>query len=361
MDVRQQNMSSPPRWAATLRAARNEAVLAVRLYNDPAEVRAFEGFVVHMHMAWLYLLHARFIRDKVDYRYRDRDNPRRFVKVDGEYKRWELARCVEERWPDPNDPVRKNLEFFIGLRNRIEHRHARRDENLALAVGGHAQALLLNFEQALTTEFGSDYSLATILRFPVFVGTFSTEGTEALLKLRSQLPANLKRYIAEFHDGLKEETADDARFELRLRVVLEQVQRGTDVPAIQFTRWDDMTEDEREMVAELGKRGQAIVREQKRAVVSHGLMRPGEARKRVAAAIPFKFTSNHFLLAGRKKGIRPPTGDAHPERTDEKYCLYDELARSYGYTEAWIKYLTRHCSTAAGFETTTGRPPEGKN
>jgi hypothetical protein len=277
-------MASPPRWAATLQAARNEAVLAVRLYNDPAEVRAFEGFVVHMHMAWLYLLHTRFIRDGVDYRYPDRDHPRRYIKVDGEYKRWELGRCVEERWPDANNPVRKNLEFFIGLRNRIEHRHGRRDANLAAAIGGHAQALLLNFEDELTTEFGNRQSLATVLRFPVFIGTFTTEGTEALRKLRSKLSASLKSYIAEFQADLDDETADDLRFELRLRVVLEQVQRGADVPAIQFTRWDDMTDEERQVVADIGKRGHAVVREQKRAVVSHGLMRPGEARKRVAAA-----------------------------------------------------------------------------
>ena len=171
-------MARLPNWTATLRAARDEAVLAVRLYNDAAEARAFEGFVVHMHVAWLYLLHARFIRDSIDYRYRERDNPHRFVKVDGEYKRWELARCVEERWPDPNSAVRKNLEFFIGLRNRIEHRHARQAPDLALAVSGHAQALLLNFEEELTSTFGTDYSLATVLRFPIFVGSFTTEGTE---------------------------------------------------------------------------------------------------------------------------------------------------------------------------------------
>jgi hypothetical protein len=29
--------------------------LAVRLYNDPAEVRSFEGFVVHMHLAWKWV------------------------------------------------------------------------------------------------------------------------------------------------------------------------------------------------------------------------------------------------------------------------------------------------------------------
>ena len=350
-------MPRPPSWIAPLRAARDESVLAVRLYNDAAEARAFEGFVVHMHVAWLYLLHARFIRDKIDYRYRDRDNPRRFVKVDGEYKRWELAHCVEERWPDPNDPVRKNLEFFIGLRNRIEHRHAREERSLVLAVSGHAQALLLNFEEELTSTFGGDYSLATVLRFPVFVGTFTTEGTEALRKLRDRLPANLKRYIAEFHSGLADETASDARFELRLRVVLEQVQRGGDLPAIQFTRWDDVSAEERELVAELGKRGQAVIRERERAVVGHGLLRPHEAEQRVAAVVPFKFTSHHFLRAWQIKGIRPLRGDPHPERTDEKYCLYDQLSRSYGYTEAWVKWLIRHCSTAEGFEAVTGRAP----
>src|SRR5450755_3548793 len=154
-------MAPPPRWAATLAAARDEAVLAVRLYNDAAEARAFEGFVVHLHVAWLYLLHARFIRDAVDYRYRDRDHLRRFVTIDGDYKRWELARCSEERWPDSDHPVRKNLAFFTALRNRIEHRHARRDTNLALAVSGHAQALLLNFEEELTATFGKERSLAT--------------------------------------------------------------------------------------------------------------------------------------------------------------------------------------------------------
>lgn len=352
-------MAPRGRWSATLQAARDEAALAVRLYNDAAEARAFEGFVVHMHVAWLYLLHARFIRDGTDYRYPDRENPRRFVKVDGEYKRWELARCVEERWPNPEEPVRRNLEFFIGLRNRIEHRHASHDKNLALAVSGHAQALLLNFEEELVSTFGAESSLATVLRFPVFIGTFTTEGAEVLVKLRDKLPAALKVYIAEFHSGLTEKVASDARFELRLRVVLEQVQHGNDALAIQFTRWDDMTEDERELVTELGRRGQVVVREQKRSVVAHGLLRAREAERRVAAAIPFRFTSYHFLQAWQIKGIRPKDGrnSSHPERTDQKYCVYDELSKEYGYTEAWIKWLIKHCSAEEGFRQATGRTP----
>lgn len=54
-------MAPPPRWQTTLDANVEEASLAFRLYNDSAEARAFEGFVVHMHLAWLYLIHAEFI------------------------------------------------------------------------------------------------------------------------------------------------------------------------------------------------------------------------------------------------------------------------------------------------------------
>lgn len=348
-------MARPTKWQSMVAAARHEAVLGVRLYNDAVEPRAFEAFTIHLHIAWLYLLHARFIRDKVDIRYPDRNRPRQFVRVDGEYKLWELARCAEERWSSPDDPVRKNLEFFIALRNKIEHRHDPDDRHLALAVAGHAQAFLLNFERELTNTFGGDHSLATVLRFPIFVGTFTTEGTDALKALRARLPADLRRFIAQFHDGMTEKSRGDERFELGLNVVLQQVQRGADSLSIQFSRWDDMTDAEKAAAELLGKRGQAIVREQTRLVVGHGLLKPREAEQRVAAAIPFEFNSHHFLRAWQVKRIRPPNNDPNPERTDQKYCVYDALSRSYGYTDAWVKYLIRACSTETGFENATSR------
>lgn len=351
-------MPRPPRWISTLRASIDEVTLAVRLYNDSGQSRAFEGFVVHMHLAWLYLLHARFVRDGVDYRYRRIDDPRRFVLIDGEHKRWELAKCVAERWVDPDDPVRRNLEFFIALRNRVEHRHAATDRDLGQTVSGHAQAFLLNFEDELVSTFGTEYSLAETLRFPVFVGTFTTEGEQALLKLRNRLPADLKRFIAEYHSGLPDATIVDSRFELRLRVVLEVAPRDADAMSMQFTRWDDMTDEERAAVLEMGRRGQTVVREQSRPVVGHGLLRPREAELSIAAEIPYRFTSHHFLRAWQIKKIRPVSGSETPERTDERYCMYDALGRSYGYTSAWVKLLIKQCSTAAGFQLATGREAE---
>jgi len=105
-----------------------------------------------MHLAWLYLLQAEFTKAGIDYRYREQDG-RRFVRVDGEPKTWELAKCVRETWASENDPVRRNLEFFVGLRNKIEHRF---QEAIGSAVAGHAQAMILNYEAELTDSFGPE-------------------------------------------------------------------------------------------------------------------------------------------------------------------------------------------------------------
>lgn len=131
-------------WRVMLEAARQEALLAVDLYNQPSQPRRLEAFFVHMHIAWTYLLHSEFRRDKVDYRYRLEND--HFDRVDGEPRTWELARCLQERWPTQG-AVRKNFEFTIGLRNKIEHRY---QEATGLVVAGKAQSLLLNFEEVFT-------------------------------------------------------------------------------------------------------------------------------------------------------------------------------------------------------------------
>lgn len=213
-------MARPPRWQGTLDASIEEACLAVRLYNDPAENRAFEGFTIHMHMAWLYLLHAVFLRDGVDYRYWDPNRKNRLVKIDGEPKCWELERSLKEHWPVQADPVRANIALFIRLRNRLEHRHASGDSALVIALAGHAHAHLLNYEAELTTQFGHDQSLALRLRIPLFVGTFTPQGEQALRRLRRTLPTHLQGFLTEYESGLDPAIASDPRYEFRLRAAV---------------------------------------------------------------------------------------------------------------------------------------------
>ncbi len=355
-------MAPPRRYMQMVAASRDEASLAVRLYNDPAEIRSFEGFIVHMHLAWLYLLHAELTRSEIDFRYWQRHGrSKRLEKVDDEPKRWELIRCVQERWPDAKDPVRANLIFFIGLRNKIEHRYARQQESLTAALGGQVQALLLNYEEELTSKFGVESSLATRLRFPVFIGSFTSEGEQTLRRLRRRLPAALRTFVAQYSAGLELVTSSDPRYELRLRVLQELSPKDPDALAVQYTRYDDLTDEQRNTIEQIGRKGYVVVREQKRDVVGHGRLKPNQVTTAVAAEIPYTFTMGHFPKAWKALKVRPPTNADCPERTDARYCVYDELHNDYGYTDAYVRKLVRECRTAAGFRRLLGTAPKDKN
>jgi hypothetical protein len=353
-------MARPPRWQATLDASAEEACLAVRLYNDAAEKRSFEGFVIHMHLAWLYLLHAEFVRDGVDFRYWDGSKKNRLLKIDGEPKRWELERSMKERWPSGSDPVRANLSLFIRLRNRLEHRHAHADDALMLNLAGHAHALLVNFEEELTNQFGDDESLALRLRLPIFVGTFSPQGERALRRFRKTLPKDLRSFLTEYESGLDSSVVDDPSYEFRLRAMVELAPKDPDAVAMQFTRYEDMTEAEKETVAELGRRGRVITRDRKQPVSGLGRLMPKPAAAQVEAGIPFVFNLNHFAAAWKRKKIRPPNDAPDPHRTNPDFCEYDEPTKSYRYTKVYVNHLIKRCGTSKGFREITGMEPRTK-
>ena len=350
-------MARPPRWQATLDASIEEACLAVRLYNDPAETRSFEGFVVHMHLAWLYLLHAEFIRDGIDYRYWNKKHTR-LERIDGEPKRWELERCLKERWDDRTEPVPANLRLFIGLRNRLEHRHAHADQALMLNLAGHAHALLINYENEVTSEFGDNYSLALRLRIPLFVGTFSEQGEQALRQFRKTLPSDLQGFLTQYYADLDDKVTDDPRFEFRLRATVELAPKDPDAVAVQFTHIKDMTDEEKAVVAAMGKKGQVIVRDRPQPVSGKGMLLPKAAAQEVQAGLPYVFNVSHFVSAYKSLGARPDTGSPTPEHTNADWCAYHEPTGAYLYTRAFVKYLIKKCSTPEGFEATTGREPK---
>jgi hypothetical protein len=85
-------------------AARDEALRAGGDPSSPLARHPLEVFFVHMHVAWLYVLHAGFVKAGTDYRYRLPNG--RYDKVDGEPKTWDLTKSIKERWSNGADPVR---------------------------------------------------------------------------------------------------------------------------------------------------------------------------------------------------------------------------------------------------------------
>jgi hypothetical protein len=317
-----------------VQASKAEALLAVDLYNSTGERRSLEAFVVHMHMAWLYLLHAAFSRDGVDYRYWDQAH-RHIVRVDGEPKTWELERCVRQRWMQANDPVRRNLEFFIGLRNRIEHRYR---DAIGVAVAGHAQAMILNYENELISQFGREEGLADRLRFPVFLSSLTPSGVEAVKRLRASLPARATQYITDFNEALDETVAADPRFEFRIHLVPQLGPKTEADLAVNFLQLDALDAETRTFMEQLGKTGLVAAKVRHEPVQNLDWHRPIEVVRLVSAQIA-GFTMHDHTMAWRRDHVRPGRGGPDPAATDPRYCLYDLAHGDYIYSNAWVAKL----------------------
>ncbi len=344
------------RWKATLNAAKQEALLAADLYNQTRSPRRLEAFFVHMHLAWLYLFIATYQRKRQPYFYR-RSDGRHYEKVNGERKTWDLDSFVATYWEE-QDPIRKNLELSIALRNKIEHRH---EEATALATAGYAQALLLNLESFLVQEFGSHESLSDALRFPVFVGTFSRDSAVRLADLQRKMPSSTHRLLTEFELSLNPSVREDARYEFRVHIVPKLSSKTEADTAITFVRAEDLTTEQREALEAMGKTGSVIVRERVRNVANAHFMTPTEAAKAIEQGIPFKFGVHpHFVKAWKALDARPSARSIHPEHTREEWCLYDRVHRDYVYTADFVAKVVRECGTDSGFQGLLGMRPVRK-
>lgn len=347
-------MGRRARWRCILDTAKDEAILAVALYNDPREPRGLEAFLVHMHLAWQHLLHARFERDHIPYHYRMENG--RYVRVDGERKAWELGECIAHLRP-VTDPVRANLDLTVKLRNRIEHRYTSRDEVLRVATAGYCQALVLNFERELVDVFGDADSLAARLRVPIFLATFMETAVDQARRVEQELPTPVRGLLVEYTRDLDEGVVTDPRFEFRVNLIPKTGPRSSSDVAMQFVRLDELSEQQREAVDQLSM---VIVRDQIRPVSNHGMLKPSQVAKKVETEIPFRFGTNNVTDAWKKLRVRPPSGDPHPERTVDKYCYYDEPHGDYVYTDAFVRKLVRESKTAERYKAFFGRDPRPK-
>src|SRR5207248_2019329 len=139
-------------------------------------------------------------------------------------------------------------------------------EAITLATSGYAQALLLNFEEELTSAFDPKHSLGEKLRFPIFVGEVTALGDARLQELRDSLPKSTRDFLARFESGLDPAIAQDQRYEFRITLVPKLGPKEAADRALSFVREADLSDDEKSMLRSLGKSGSVVVREQVRPV-----------------------------------------------------------------------------------------------
>jgi hypothetical protein len=332
-----------------LQASKQEVTLAVDLYNRSGRERHLEAFIVHLIIGWTKLFQAQYERDALDVFIRD-NRGRRQRGRDGEWLTKPIHGLMEEQL-QPGDPIRVNLDFMIGLRNRIEHRH---DHDTALLVAGRTQAAILNYERTLTDLFGNAEGLADSLRFPLFLSAITDDAVEALKQVRARLPKAILDYIQDFDAALDPDLARDQGYDFRITLIPQTGPKSEADVAMTFVRMGDLTDEQREQI----EHSLTIVREKQVAVADLDTFLPKQVCEEVECAIEFRFSPPfHHHRAALHYDVHPPSGSEHPERTKGEFCMWNQAFNQYVYTEAWISFLSRRLKDDAEFERATGVKP----
>jgi len=312
----------------------------VEVYNKPAVTFKSGGYITLMVIAWTSLFHAIFFKRKLRPFYRKESG--RFVKVEGDYKYWELDECLNQYFKtDTGNPVLKNLEFFIPLRNKIEHRSM---PELDASIFGECQAMLLNFDEMLEKEFGAKYCLRECLSFALQLFPSSASLVEAV-KHRPDT-AQVVEFIQQFRSTISPDITASGRYSFKAFLIQVANHKSENALPIQFVHYDKLSQDEKEHVSQFG----AMVKFKEVQVANLDTMRAGDIVKKVQAALGNpkveragklvdKFNITIHTRCWRRYKVRPPSGCSAPQETNWKFCVYDKRHNDYGYTQAWVEFL----------------------
>jgi hypothetical protein len=222
---------------ALISKVRESAVLAVHIYNSPGTVFRSGAFIVLMNIAWTSLIQAIFERDGVKYFYKDLKDRRKYLYIDNERKAWDLSRFGDEYFKDKRAAIYKNMKFFIGLRNKIEHSFM---PEIDANIFGECQAYLINLEEILVKEFGERYSLADSLFFALQYSRFrSPDQVRALKKVQSRQYQSIKSYVDDFRGDLDQAILSSPNYSFRVFLIQKPANRESTADAtMEFIRFD---------------------------------------------------------------------------------------------------------------------------
>ncbi|MDQ3197919.1 MAG: DUF3644 domain-containing protein [Verrucomicrobiota bacterium] len=342
----------------SLEKARDSALLAVEVYNKPAIKFKSGGYICLMMIAWTALFHAAFFRRKIKPFYKKESG--RYVKVEGDNRTWELDECLRQHFKtDTGNAIRKNLEFFIPLRNQIEHRSM---PELDAGIFGECQAMLLNFDEMLEKEFGGKYCLRESLSFSLQLFPSSETLSDAVKHNPASKP--VLDFIQRYRSTISPDILASGKYSFKAFLIQVANHKSEKALPIQFVHYDKLSEDEKKQISHLV----AMVKFKEVPVSNLNVMKASEVAKKVQQALGNpkiqrgnkevdRFNVSVHSICWKKYGARPSPGASNPEKTDYRYCIYDRMHNDYGYTQAWIDFLAEKLRDENELESLYKWPP----
>ena len=335
-----------------LEKAKESAMLAIEVYNKPATKFRSGGYIVLMCIAWTSLFHAYFYREKIKPIYKDKNG--RFKRVNGELFYWELQECVKKYFKTENSAIRKNIEFFIPLRNKLEHKFM---PEIDPDIFAECESFLLNFDKIIEKEFGEEHRLRETLSFALQLFPTSSAFSDCIKSTKdSEAVIN---YIKKYRHSISTDILNSGEYAFKAFLIQVANHDSEDALPIQFMAYDKMTDEEKRNTMRIA----ALVKPKvmQVSVTNKDKLKPGVVVKRVQERLgnPMvtrgnkqtqKFNQDTHMRCWKKYKVRPDSNSDTPELTNPKYCIYDEPNDKYLFTKEWVEFLSNKLANPEEFD-----------
>ena len=137
-------------------------VMAIEIYNKPTLKYRVEGFAFFICNAWELMLKAHLIKTAGEQAIYYPDNEKRTIS---------LEKCIKKVFTNENDPLRKNLECIIELRNVCTHFITTEYEIIYAPI---FQSCVFNFAEKINLFHGIDIT-STVPEHFIHLATTATQ------------------------------------------------------------------------------------------------------------------------------------------------------------------------------------------
>lgn len=345
----------PQATKSHLEKCRAAAIAAVTAYNCPGPQFRTAVYVVLIVIAWQAYFHACFYKWKRKPWYVSKPSKSktgiRYKKVDGEPKHWDLSTCLTEYFKDKHPAERYNLKYLIGLRNRIEHQDL---PELDLKLYPECQSALMNLEDYLVKEFGTQYALCESLAISLQFSRTNLEEKKSAFKKLARGEKSVLDYIERFRGDLPDHILNDIGYSFQVFLVPKVAkQKKVADAALEFVHMKTTNKEELERLTALN----VLIKDKHIPIANLNFMKPGVVVKKVRADLPFAFNQHHHMKAWKYFRVRPGSKSKKPENTDQSFCIYDKVHQDYLYNQAWVDKLIRELSKPDKFQEVTSQVP----
>ena len=281
-------------------------LMAIEIYNKPTIKYRLEGFAFFICNAWELLLKAKMLNEGKSIYYPDK--PNRTIS---------LSNCVSSIFTNDKDPIRKNLEILIGLRNTTTHYIIKEMDTIYLPF---MQSNVLNYSQKLFDYFERDITERINSSFMTLVVNNEEISDEKIL-------SNYGNNIFDRYMKVKTETqkiiSDNSNEKLAIKIDLNvKIVKDKKDAKTTFRIAKDGEEPVR-IIKELKDTNLTHCFNQKRVreLVIDNLKRKG---------IEIKFTQYDLKLICDKFDLK----------SNEKYFYKHVLTNSWGCTQQLVDFIT---------------------